>query len=208
VLELFQSGGWLMWPLLLCSILALAIVLERLWTLRESKILPQKLVQNILGEFAKKSRTVHLPNLAYQSPLGSILATGLKYREQGVSTMRARMEEQGRQVVMQLEKYLNALGTIAAIAPLLGLLGTVVGMINVFSVLNLGGASNAEALAGGIAQALLTTAFGLSIAILSLMFHRHFHRKMDELSSKLESESLSLIDGLRAMVSKDKDIVI
>lgn len=208
MLELFQSGGWLMWPLLLCSILALAIVLERMWTLRESKILPQKLVQNILGEFAKKSRTVHLPNLAYQSPLGSILATGLKYREQGVSTMRSRMEEQGRQVVMQLEKYLNALGTIAAIAPLLGLLGTVVGMINVFSALNLGGSSNAEALAGGIAQALLTTAFGLSIAILSLMFHRHFQRKMDELSSKLESESLLLIDGLRAMVAKDKDIVI
>jgi len=208
MLELFQSGGWLMWPLLLCSIFSLAIVLERMWTLRESKILPQKLVQIILGEFAKKTRTVHLPNLAYQSPLGSILATGLKYREQGVSAMRSRMEERGRQVVLQLEKYLNALGTIAAIAPLLGLLGTVVGMINVFSALNLEGASNTEALAGGIAQALLTTAFGLSIAIVSLMFHRHFQRKLDELSGKLEVESLLLIEGLRAIVGKQREIIL
>lgn len=197
-----------MWPLLICSIISLAIVLERAWTLREKNILPPDLVRSILGEFSKKNQTVHLPNLAYNSPLGIILATGLKYSENGVSIMRDRMEEQGRQVVMQLEKYLNALGTITSVSPLLGLLGTVMGMINIFTALNLHETANTEVLAGGIAQALLTTAFGLSIAIPSLMFHRHFQRKIDELSKKLESESLLLIDGLKAIVPRQKKAII
>lgn len=197
MLALFQSGGWLMWPLLLCSILALSIVLERLWTLRESKILPPHLVTKLLKAVAKEPQMLHLPNLAYESPLGSILAVGLKSYPQDLSLIRTRMEEQGKQVLLKLEKYINALGTISAVAPLLGLLGTVMGMINVFTALNLSEASNAEALAGGIAQALLTTAFGLCIAIPSLMFHRYFQRKLDELSIKLENGALQLLDGLK-----------
>ncbi|MCS5708984.1 MotA/TolQ/ExbB proton channel family protein [Candidatus Berkiella cookevillensis] len=208
MLVLFQSGGWLMWPLLVCSIISLAIVVERAWTLRETNILPPDLVKSILSELSKKNQTVHLPNLAYNSPLGIILAVGLKYSENGVSIMRVRMEEQGRQVVMRLEKYLNALGTIASVSPLLGLLGTVMGMINIFTALNLHETANTEVLAGGIAQALLTTAFGLSIAIPSLMFHRHFQRKIDELSVKLENESLLLIDGLKAIVPRQKKVII
>lgn len=202
MLELFHSGGWLMWPLLACSIVSIAIVLERMWTLRSSKILPPKLVENIINQLSNQHNKIHLPNIAYQSPLGAILVTGLQYRLQGVSVMRSRMEEQGRQVVVKLEKYLNALGTIAAVAPLLGLLGTVIGMIHVFSALNLDHTGNTEALAGGIAQALLTTAFGLMIAIPSLMFHRHFQRKVDELANKMEFESVSLIEKLKENVGK------
>ncbi len=208
MLVLFQSGGWLMWPLLVCSIISLAIVVERAWTLRETNILPPDLVKSILSELSKKNQNVHLPNLAYSSPLGTILAVGLKYSENGVTIMRTRMEEQGRQVVMRLEKYLNALGTIASVSPLLGLLGTVMGMINIFTALNLYETANTEVLAGGIAQALLTTAFGLSIAIPSLMFHRHFQRKIDELSVELENESLLLIDGLKAIVPRQKKVII
>lgn len=198
MLALFQSGGFLMWPLLFCSIISLAVVLERAWTLREKKILPPNLVKSILSGISEKPTSVHLPNITYNSPLGIILAVGLNYSSHGVSVMRARMEEQGRQVLMQLEKYINTLGTIAAITPLLGLLGTVMGMINVFTALNLGDTANTEVLAGGIAQALLTTAFGLLIAIPSLIFHRYFQRKIDELGLKLENESLQLIDGLKA----------
>lgn len=208
MLALFNAGGWLMWPLLFCSILAFAIVIERAWTLRERKILPPKLVHSILTELAKTAQTIHLPNLAYKSPLGKILSVGLKASEQGVSVMRMRMEEEGRQVVMRLEKHLNALGTIAAVAPLLGLLGTVVGMISVFSALTINETANTEVLAGGIAEALLTTAFGLCIAIPSLMFHRHYQRKIDELSVKLESESLLLVDGLKCFVDKKRKIIL
>src|SRR5690606_35567289 len=137
-----------------------AIVIERAWTLREGKIAPKNLVSKLLAEVSNKTGALHLPNLAYSSPLGTILAVGLKYSDQGVSIMRARMEEQGRQVVMRLEKYINTLGTIAAVAPLLGLLGTVMGMIHVFTALTFNETANTEVLAGGIAQALLTTAFG------------------------------------------------
>lgn len=198
MLALFQSGGWLMWPLLLCSIISLAVVIERAWTLRERKILPPNLVNNTLNVISKHPNNLHVPNLSYNSPLGTILAVGLKYSSHGVTIMRARMEEQGRQVLMRLEKYINTLGTIAAIAPLLGLLGTVMGMIQVFSALTFNETANTEVLAGGIAQALMTTAFGLSIAIPSLMFHRYYQRKIDELGLKLENESLQLIDGLKA----------
>lgn len=199
MMTLFQSGGWLMWPLLLCSIISLAIVVERAWTLREANILPPNLVKQTLTEIAQKPDSIHIPNLAYQSPLGIILAAGLNYTNQGVTLMRSRMEEQGRQVIMQLERFMNTLGTIASVAPLLGLLGTVVGMIQVFTALTFNEAANTEVLAGGIAKALITTAFGLVIAIPSLMFHRYFQRKIDELAVKLESQCLLLVDGLKAL---------
>lgn len=199
MLELFQSGGWLMWPLLFCSIISVAIVIERALTLRESKIAPKNLVGELLAEMLRAPNNLHLPNIAYDSPLGTILSVGLKYREQGAKIMRARMEEQGRQVVMRLEKYINTLGTIAAVSPLLGLLGTVMGMIHVFTALNFHDATNTETLAGGIAQALLTTAFGLLIAIPSLMFHRFYQRKIDELSVKLENECVQLVEGVKSL---------
>lgn len=198
MIDIFLSGGWLMYPLLGCSIVALAIIGERFWALRSSKICPEGLVQHILKTLATRETVpLKLTQLSTQSPLGLILSRGLQHTEQGISIMRARMEDQGRQVIIELEKYLNTLGTIASASPLLGLLGTVLGMIQIFSVL--GGTPDAEVLAGGIATALLTTAFGLFVAIPSLMFHRYFKRRVDELAVNLERESQKLVDGLKAI---------
>jgi len=200
MVDLFLAGGWLMFPLLGCSILALAIIAERLWVLRENKIIPSNSVPEILQTLnAQAGVPLRLAALADASPLGLILASGLQSIEQGVSAMRMRMEEQGRQVIAELERYLNTLGTLASIAPLLGLLGTVLGMIEIFAVLD-GNALEMHALGGGIAKALLTTAFGLFIAIPCLMFHRYFRRRIDEFSLKLEKESQTLIFGLQSMV--------
>lgn len=198
MIDIFLAGGWLMFPLLGCSIIALAIIIERAWVLRAKKIVPSDLVSEVLKKLgARSGSTLKLTDLAMSSPLGLILSRGLQHTEQGISIMRTRMEEQGRQIIIELEKYLNTLGTIASVAPLLGLLGTILGMIEVFSVV--GGSSNPEGIAGGIAQALLTTAFGLMIAIPCLMFHRYFRRRIDELSMKLEKESQRMVDGLKAI---------
>ncbi len=198
MIDLLLAGGWLMFPLLGCSIIALAIIAERLWVLREPKIIPIDLVQYILRSLSQpNSKPLRLSELAIHSPLGHILSKGLQHSEQGISAMRSRMEDQGRQVIVELERYLNTLGTIASAAPLLGLLGTVLGMIQIFAVL--GGTPDPEALAGGIAQALLTTAFGLFIAIPCLMFHRYFRRRIDEFAAKLEKEAQKLVDGLKAL---------
>jgi len=198
VIDLFLSGGWLMYPLLGCSIIAVAIIAERIWFLQEKKIIPENLVQDLLKRFTfRTGAPIRLTEIASQSPLGLVLARGLQHSEQGITAMRVRMEDQGRQVIVELERYLNTLGTIAAAAPLLGLLGTVLGMIQIFAVM--GGSPEPQALAGGIAQALLTTAFGLFVAIPSLMFYRYFRRRIDEFASKLEKEAQKLIDGLKAM---------
>lgn len=205
MLEIFLSGGWIMWPLLGCSILALAIVIERLWALNELKVVPPELVQRVLHAIVnKRTDEFKVQDLAAQSPLGSMLAKGLQHSEQGLTVMRQRMEEQGRLVMTRLERYINALGTIAAITPLLGLLGTVVGMIQVFNVITSAGITESEAMAGGIAKALVTTAFGLAVAIPSLMFHRYFERRLDEIASKLESESIKMVEGLKVMAPKVK----
>lgn len=202
MLDTFLSGGWIMWPLLACSILSLAIILERSWVLKYSKIAPKDTVQRVLHAIANRDHdNFRVNDLANQSPLGNMLAKGLQHSEQGLSVMRQRMEEQGRQIMTGLERHINALGTIAAITPLLGLLGTVLGMIQVFTVIT-SGSTESEALAGGIAQALLTTAFGLGIAIPSLMFHRYFERRLDELAIDMEREATKLVEGLKIMAPK------
>lgn len=198
MIDLLMAGGWLMFALLACSILAVAIIAERLWVLREQKIIPQSLVHEILRKLSQPDKKpLKLTDLESHSPLGHILSKGLQHSEQGITIMRARMEDQGRHVVVELERYLNTLGTIACASPLLGLLGTVLGMIKIFSVLS--GSPDPEALAGGISTALLTTAFGLFIAIPCLMFHRYFKRRIDELAAKLEKEAQQLMDGLKAI---------
>jgi biopolymer transport protein ExbB len=198
VIDLLLAGGWLMFPLLGCSIIALAIIAERLWVLRQPKIVPTDLVQEILKRMSlREGKPLRLTELASMNPLGNILSKGLQHSEQGITVMRLRMEDQGRQVIIELERYLNTLGTIASAAPLLGLLGTVLGMIQIFAVL--GGTPDPDLLAGGISTALLTTAFGLFIAIPCLMFHRYFRRRIDEFAIKLEKESQKLIDGLKAI---------
>ena len=186
-----------MLPIILCSIGAMAIIGERFWTLRKNKILPPELVPQIwkLSREGKLDASA-LRSLKMSSPLGAILAAGLANSRHGRDIMRTSIEEVGRQIVHDLEKFLNTLGTIASITPLLGLLGTVVGMIKVFTAIMMHGVGDPTILAGGISEALITTAAGLSVAIPSLIFHRYFERLIDEYVLNMEEEALRLIDVL------------
>jgi biopolymer transport protein ExbB len=197
VFEIIKSGGWLMWPIILCSITAMAIIVERFWSLQKKKILPPELVPQVWALFREnKLDEAILRRLKTSSPLGCILAAGLANQQHGREVMKECIEESGRRVVHDLERFLNTLGTIALISPLLGLLGTVFGMIDVFNALVKHGTGDPTVLAGGISVALITTAAGLTVAIPSLIFHRHFERLVDEYVVNMEAEALKLIDIL------------
>ena len=188
-----------MLPILLCSIVAIAIVIERFWTLSATRISPKYVVAQV-WTWLKNNQldSTKLRELRLSSPLGQILAAGLLSSKNGRTAMNESIEHTAAQVVHDMERYLNTLGTIAAITPLLGLLGTVVGMIRVFSEIMLQGTGNANALAGGISEALITTAAGLTVAIPTYMFHRHFTRKVDSLVLSLEQESTKLVDAIHS----------
>jgi biopolymer transport protein ExbB len=190
-----QAGGWLMLPILLCSVIALAIVGERLWSLQVKKIAPSNLVSQV-WQWNKAGNLTdnHIDALKKNSPLGQILAAGLLNRNHPREIMKESIEDVGRQVVHELERYLNTLGTIASVTPLLGLLGTVIGMIKVFSAILSHGVGNPAVLAGGISEALITTAAGLSVAIPSLIFYRYYRGKVDSLVLKMEEEALKIVD--------------
>ena len=195
MLELIRSGGWIMWPLLLCSVVAVAIIAERFWSLRPSRVVPPHLVARI-WHWRGQGRldNQHLDELRTGSPLGRVLAAGLVNLHHEREVMKESIEEAGRQVVLELERFLNTLGTIASITPLLGLLGTVIGMIKVFATITSAGLGDPSELAGGISEALITTATGLSIAIPSLMFYRYFRGRVDELVLRMEEEALKLVE--------------
>ena len=193
--EMVQAGGWLMLPILLCSVIALAIVGERFWSLQQKRINPATLVSQIWEWYKADELTdENIESLANSSPLGRVLAAGLVNRHHPREIMKESIEDTGRQVVVELERYLNTLGTIASITPLLGLLGTVIGMIKVFAAITTHGVGNPSVLAGGISVALITTAAGLSVAIPSLIFYRYFRGKVDELVIKMEEEALKIVD--------------
>lgn len=193
--ELIIAGGWIMAPIILCSILALTIVVERFWTLREKKIAPPNLVEQIIKLHNRNRITNEAINKLYNnSPLGRILAAGLRNMNSQRDLMKESIEEEGRQVVLELERFLNTLGTIASITPLLGLLGTVIGMIKVFAVITSLGVGDPKILADGISEALLTTAAGLSVAIPSVMFYRFFRGRVDELLLKMEAQAVYLVE--------------
>lgn len=193
--ELIQSGGLLMIPILFCSVMAMGIVGERFWTLRKKKILPPEMVSQVWNlAKAKKLDAKTLKHLRDSSPLGRILANGLKSRSLGRDVMKESIAESGRQVAHKLERFLNTLGTIATITPLLGLLGTVVGMIKVFAAIVSHGVGDPAVLAGGISVALITTAAGLSVAIPCVIFHRYFDGLVDAYVLNMEEESLKLIE--------------
>ncbi|MET0026528.1 MAG: MotA/TolQ/ExbB proton channel family protein [Candidatus Thiodiazotropha sp.] len=193
--ELVKSGGWLMLPIIACSIVALGIVIERFWSLQRKKVMPDYLMKQILQLHKdKKLNLADIKKLKSSSPLGRILAAGLVNRNHDKDVMKEAIEEVGRQVVHELERYLNTLGTIASISPLLGLLGTVIGMIKVFSVIVTAGVGDPGVLAGGISEALITTAAGLSVAIPSLMFHRYFSGLIDLLVIGMEEQALKLVE--------------
>lgn len=196
MLELIESGGWLMIPIILCSIVATAISIERWWMLRPSRVTPSDLLPDVWDK-AKKGKidASLIKELRTNSPLGHVFAAGLSQSTQGREAMRLSIQETAGVVIHDLERYLSTLGTIAAIAPLLGLLGTVVGMIKVFSQIMLHGAGNAALLAGGISEALITTATGLSVAIPTLVMHRYLQRRIDSAVVTMEQESNRLVDS-------------
>lgn len=202
--EIIKAGGWLMAPIVLCSVLAIAIVIERFWTLQSSRISPKNLVaqiwqwhqRNLLGQD-------NVRELREGSPLGQVLAAGLVNRHHSREIMKESIEDTGRHVVADLEKFLNTLGTIAAVTPLLGLLGTVIGMIEVFTAIMTQGVGNPSVLAGGISKALITTAAGLSVAIPSLMFYRYFRGHVDLLVIEMEKEALKMVEVMQGERERD-----
>ena len=195
MLEILMQGGWLMLPILMCSVVALAIIAERFWALNSEKIIPEKTLSSVWQLYkAGQLDKSRVQTLSLSSPLGKILASGINNQAHGREVMKESIEESGRQVIHELERYLNTLGTIASITPLLGLLGTVVGMITVFEDITLSGVGDPTILAGGISQALITTATGLSVGIPSLMFFRYFRGRVDELVIKMEDEAIKLLE--------------
>ena len=197
--ELIKSGGWLMAPIVVCSILALAICIERYWSLKTEKISPPHLLAQVWSWLtANQLDANRLKQLKTGSPLGRILASGLSNAKLGREVMKESIEDIASHVVHDLERYLDVLGTIAVITPLLGLLGTVIGMIDVFAEIMIQGTGNAGALAGGISQALVTTAAGLCVAIPTVVMHRYFLRKVDAIVVDLEQETIKLVDALHS----------
>jgi len=193
--ELFRAGGPLMWIILVCSLVALTIIFERILTLRKKQVVPASLRTQIV-DLAKSGSVSDekIEVIREHSPLGSIYAAGLANLPYGKETMREAIEEEGKQVVHSLGRYLNALGAIASITPLIGLLGTVIGMIKVFTAITANGVGDPTVLSGGISEALITTAAGLSVGIPCLMFYRYFRSHITELSVMLEDNALALLE--------------
>ncbi len=197
MLELVQAGGWLMYPILLSSVIAFAIIAERLWTLQRKKVIPEKLMPAIWKLLRENQLTEqHISEIEQGSPLGKVLAAGLVNRHLPREVVRESIEETGRFAAHDLERFINTLGTIANIAPLLGLLGTVIGMIKVFTAITTVGVGDPALLAGGISEALITTAAGLSVAIPAVIFYRYLKRRIDELVVGMEQEAMKLVEVL------------
>lgn len=198
MLEIVIAGGWVMVPIILCSVVAAAIVLERLWTLKPGRVVPPTLSRQVWDWVSSNQLNhQHIQELRGSSPLGQILAAGLANRLQDRATMKEVVEDTGRHVVHELERYLNTLGTIAAVSPLLGLLGTVTGMIRTFSALTSSGAGDPASLAGGISEALITTAAGLMVAIPALIGYRYLRGRVDALVVQMEKEAIGLVEALQ-----------
>jgi biopolymer transport protein ExbB len=194
VWSIINAAGWPIWPLIIASIVALALIFERLWSLRESVVAPPGMVDRVLTEFRQSGVTPELlTKTAQQGPLGRILAAGLANVKSPRPVMKEAIEEVGRVVTHDLERFLTTLGTIAAMAPLLGLFGTVIGMIEIFGSQSQAG-SNPIQLAQGISIALYNTAMGLIVAIPSMIFYRHFRGKVDALVVAMEQQAIKLVD--------------
>ena len=190
-------GGVIIWPIILLSIISLAIVLEKTWNLARDIIIPKNLTEHLISLVADDSLTEKkIKKMSKDSVLGSIFAKLINEKNNDKANLRLKAEEVGRFEVNRLEQYLSLLGTIATVSPILGLLGTVMGMINIFSNLLEANLSSVSPLASGIAEALVTTAAGLVVAIPTLIFYRHFTRIIENYALELEEESNKLIDYL------------
>jgi biopolymer transport protein ExbB len=197
VLELIKAGGLVMVPILLLAVLALAIIIERFWSLRRKEVLPPGLGAEV-REWARGRQLdpEHIDVLRRNSPLGEVLAAALDLRYRPRELIKERVEDVGRHVMHQMERFMNTLGTIASVGPLLGLLGTVFGMIQMFLKILTTGVGDVNQLAGGIGQALISTAGGLSVAIPALMFHRYFRGVIAEYVIEMEKQAIALLDTI------------
>lgn len=195
--SIIQAAGWPIYLLLAASVIALALILERLLVLRRKKILPPNLLKEVIDLYRSQQVTPKVvARLEANSPLGRVLAAGLRNERSSREVMKESIEETGRAVTHDLERFLNAIGTIASIAPLMGLFGTVVGMIEIFGAQSPTGTTNPQQLAHGISTALYNTAFGLVIAIPSLIFYRHFRGKVDSFVVEMEQQAVHFVDSV------------
>ena len=192
--SIIEAAGWPIWPLILCSIIALAIIGERMWSLRHNVVMPRHLLSQVVHEFRQNGVTPEMVSrLAGHSPLGQIFAAGLRNVNSAPGVMKEAIEEAGRAVAIELERFLTTLGTIAAIGPLLGLFGTVIGMIEIFGSQTPSG-SNPIVLAHGISIALYNTALGLVVAVPSMIFYRYYRAKVDTLLVDMELQAIKLVE--------------
>jgi biopolymer transport protein ExbB len=196
LLAIIEAAGWPIWPLIAASITAMAIIAERLWTLRTAVVLPRGLLDDVMRDVQGQGVTRELlDRIARGSALGRVLAAGLRHAHQSRDAMREAVEDAGRAVTHDLGRFLTPLGTIASIAPIMGLLGTVIGMIEIFGSQSPTGNSPAQ-LAHGISVALYNTALGLIVAIPAMIFHRQFRAHVDSLVVEMESQATRLVDAL------------
>jgi len=194
--SLIQAAGWPIWFLLAASVVAVAVIVERILYLRRSRVLPPSLLVEVISAVrAGPVSMEHIDQLAHHSPLGSVLAAAMRQADAPRERLLQAVEDAGRTVTLQLERYLTTLGTVATLAPLMGLFGTVIGMIELFGAQDVAGADPLR-VAHGISVALYNTAFGLAVAMPALMFHRHFHALVDSLVLQLEQQSLKLVNVL------------
>jgi len=195
VISIIEAAGWPIWTLILCSVIALAIIAERLWSLRHNVVLPRNMLVHAVQAYRQNGVTPQLlTQLAATAPLGQILAAGLRYEKHDPAVMKEAIEEAGYLTAIELERFLTTLGTIAAIAPLLGLFGTIIGMIEIFGSQSPTGGSDPLRMAHGISIALYNTAFGLVVAVPSMVFYRYFRTKVDALLVEMQIQAVKLVE--------------
>jgi len=203
MVEIVKSGGYLMAPIIICAIVAMGIILERFWSLQQKRVIPEDLTSKVWGWVKRDQLDQKQIQTLYQgSALGQILAAGLINRDRDRAVLKDAIEDTGRHVVHELERYLETLGTVAAVSPLLGLLGTVIGMVKVFTAITTHGVGNPTVLAGGIAEALITTAAGLTVAIPALIGYRYYRTRVDTLVIDMEKEAIKLVEALHRRSEK------
>jgi biopolymer transport protein ExbB len=204
--EIVKAGGPIMVPIILASIIAAAIFLERLWTLQQGRVLPSELTDKVWKWVEQRQiQDKHIQALQQNSPLGKILAAGLANRHRERSIIKEAIEDTGRHVVHELERFIGALGTIASVSPLIGLLGTVVGMIRTFNAIQTQGVGDPAALGGGIAEALITTAAGLTVAIPALLAYKYLRGRVESLVVQMEKESIKLVQAMEEKYSDSSE---
>ena len=202
--EIIKAGGWSIWPIILCFVAALAIIGERFWSLQKKYVVPANLLSQIKPLLERNAlEPSHLAALRDSSPLGKILAAGLVNRDHEREIIKEAIENAGRHAVPDLERYLRTLGSIAAISPFLGLFGTVIGMIQMFSGIGQHGIGDPTIVAEGIAVALINTAAGLAVAIPSLLFYRYFRGRVNDLLIEMEQEAVKLVEMLHGEREND-----